>query len=477
MSDHPSKWPPASGSGGDQSWLAEHLDDLAHQYGNRFLLEPAPDNKLPQRGMTGVDAMRLIDEELVLDGIPQRNLATFVTTWMEPEARRVIADNLYRNFIDHAEYPQTAEIEQRCIRMLADLFHAPGETTGARTQGSSEAIMLGALSLKWKWRQRREQARKDTTRPNLIFGGDVHVVWEKFCRYFDVEPRIIPLQPDKYTIGPDDVEPFIDENTIGVAAVLGTTFTGHADDIGPINDLLVRLRDEKGLDVPLHVDAASGGFVWPFLYPDTAWDFRLEQVRSINVSGHKFGLVYPGIGWLVFREKTDLAEDLVFYENYLGKTDATFTLNFSTGSAMVLAQYYNFVRFGHDGYRFIMETMMANTRALAKQIAEMGPFRLIGEPDAEQLPLVAFQLAEDRGYDEFDVASQLAAERGWMVPAYTLPPNAQHVTIMRALVKLTLGHGLATTLASDIAQACATLDKKGGLHEIDRSRVKTGTGY
>ena len=267
-------------------------------YGNRFLREAAPDNQLPEHGMTATDAMRLIDEELVLDGIPMRNLATFVTTWMEPEAQRVIAENLHRNFIDHAEYPQTAEIEQRCIRMLAHLFHAPGETTGARCQGSSEAIMLGALSLKWKWRQRREAAGKDTTRPNLVFGGDVHVVWEKFCRYFDVEPRIIPLQPDKYTIGPEDVEPHVDENTIGVAAVLGTTFTGHADDVRGINDLLVRLRDERGLDVPLHVDGASGGFVWPFLYPDSEWDFRLEQVRSINVSGHKFGLVYPGIGWL-----------------------------------------------------------------------------------------------------------------------------------------------------------------------------------
>jgi glutamate decarboxylase len=337
--------------------------------------------------------------------------------------------------------------------------------------------MLGALSLKWKWRERRERAGKDTLSPNLVFGGDVHVVWEKFCRYFDVEPRIIPLHPDKYTIGPADVEPHVDENTIGVAAVLGTTFTGHADDIDGINDFLVRLRDEKGLDVPLHVDAASGGFVWPFLYPDTAWDFRLEQVRSINVSGHKFGLVYPGIGWLVFREKADLAEDLVFYENYLGKTDATFTLNFSTGASMVLAQYFNFVRLGRAGYRYIIETMMQNTRRLAQQIADIGPFRLVGEPGAAQLPLVAFQLAEEHDYDEFDIASQLAAERGWMVPAYTLPPNAQHVTIMRALVKLTLGHSLAATLAADIAQACETLEHKGGLHELDRRRVKTGTGY
>ena len=456
--------------------LTARLDELAHTYGNRFLLEPAPDNELPEHGMTSLDAMRLIGEELVLDGLPMRNLATFVTTWMEPEAQRIIAENLHRNFIDHAEYPQTAEIEQRCIRMIADLFNAPGETTGARTQGSSEAIMLGALSLKWKWRARREEAGKDTTRPNLVFGGDVHVVWEKFCRYFDVEPRIIPLQPHKYTIGPEDVEPHVDENTIGVAAVLGTTFTGHSDDIIGINDLLVSMRDEKGLDVPMHVDAASGGFVWPFLYPHTEWDFRLEQVRSINASGHKFGLVYPGIGWLVFREKSDLPEDLVFYENYLGKTDATFTLNFSTGSAMVLAQYYNFVRFGHGGYQYIMEMMQANAQALAKRIADIGEFTLIGDGE-EQLPLVAFQLEGDHDYDEFDVAGQLAMERGWMVPAYTLPPKADHVKIMRALVKLTLGHTLASTLADDIAAACTTLKHKGGLHKRERRRVKTSVGY
>jgi glutamate decarboxylase len=467
---------PASPNGGEVR-LSQELEALAAQYGNRFLLEPAPDHQLPEHGMRAVDAMRLIGEELVLDGIPMRNLATFVTTWMEPEAQRIIAENLHRNFIDHAEYPQTAEIEQRCIRMLADLFHAPGETTGARTQGSSEAIMLGALSLKWQWRARREAAGKDTTRPNLVFGADVHVVWEKFCRYFDVEPRIIPLQRDKYTIGPEDVERHVDENTIGVAAVLGTTFTGHADDISGINDLLVAIKHDRGLDVPLHVDAASGGFVWPFLYPDTAWDFRLEQVRSINTSGHKYGLVYPGIGWLVFRETADLAEDLVFYENYLGKRDATFTLNFSTGSAMVLAQYYNFVRLGREGYRYTMETMQTNSRALADRIAGIDDFVPVGDPGAEQLPLVAFQLAEERNFDEFDIASQLASERGWMVPAYTLPPNADHVTIMRALVKLTLGHTLASTLADDLAQACSTLAEKGGLHPLDRKRAKTGTGY
>ncbi len=438
-----------------------------------WLTEGAPDNAIPEQPMSPVAAMRLVNQELAVEGIPERNLATFVTTYMEPEARVVIDENLHRNFIDHAEYPRTFEIQQRCVRMLAELFNAPGETTGTSTQGSSEAIMLGALSLKWKWRKRREEAGQATDKPNLVFGGDVHVVWEKFCRYFDVEPRIVPLQPGKYTIGPEDVEPHVDENTIGVAAVVGTTFTGHADDVVGINDLLVELKDKKGLDVPMHIDGASGAFVWPFLYPDSKWDFRLEQVRSINASGHKFGLVYPGIGWLVFREKSDLAEDLVFYENYLGKTDMTFTLNFSTGSSMVLAQYYNFVRFGKGGYRVIMDIMQRNAEALAKDIEDIGKFKIIGL-DEETLPLVAFNLAEEHAYDEFDIAFQLSAERGWMLPAYTMPPNAQDVKMMRALVKLTLNKSLVETLAGDLAQAIETLEEKGAVSESERKQVRRG---
>ena len=445
-------------------------------FGNRFLTERAPSTSFPEAGMRPVDAMRLLDEDLTMEGDPQRNLATFVTTWMEPEAQRIIAENLHRNFIDHAEYPISAEIEQRCVRMLADLFNAPGETTGCRTQGSSEAIMLGALSLKWKWKERREAENGSVDRPNLVFGGDVHVVWEKFCRYFDVEPRIVPLAEDKYTIGPDDVEPLVDENTIGVVAVLGTTFTGHMDDVVGINKLLLDVKKERGLDIPIHVDGASGAFVWPFLYPDSKWDFRLEQVRSINVSGHKYGLVYPGIGWLVFRETSDLAQHLVFYENYLGKTDATFTLNFSTGASMVLAQYYNFVRLGREGYTYVMEQMKQNARALAANLRDSGRFEVIGD-DLEQLPLVAFKLAGNHSFDESDIAWQLSAERGWMVPAYTLPPNAEKVKIMRALVKETMSREQVERLTLDIAEACATLDLKGGAHPVEREKVKKGTGY
>jgi glutamate decarboxylase len=302
------------------------------------------------------------------------------------------------------------------------------------------------------------------------------VVWEKFCRYFDVEPRIVPLQEDKLVIGPEDVEPHIDENTIGVAAVVGTTFTGHADDVVGINKLLLETKEKQGWDIPLHVDGASGAFVWPFLHPESEWDFRLEQVKSINASGHKFGMVFPGIGWLVFRDKDCLPEDLVFYEDYLGKRDATFTLNFSTGSAMVLAQYYNFVRFGKVGYRRIMEIMQANAEALTARIEEIGRFQIIGAGE-ETLPLVAFNLAEEHPYDEFDIAFQLAAERGWMLPAYTMPPNAENVKMMRALVKLNLSRSLVDTLDQDIAHAVETLEEKGPVSESERKRVKTSVTH
>jgi glutamate decarboxylase len=449
---------------------------LPARYGSRFFVEGVPETRFPAGGMAPRDAYQLISEELDLDGDPARNLATFVTTWMEPEANRIAAENLHRNFIDHAEYPRTAEIEQRCIRMLGDLFNAPAEVRGARTQGSSEAIMLAGLAAKWRWRKARGSNPGEGARPNLVYGRDVHVVWDKLCRYFEIEPRTVPLHPDRFTIGPNEVEPLIDEGTIGVVAVLGTTFTGHADDVAGIDELLRRLRSERGLDVPIHVDAASGGFVWPFLHPDEIWDFRLESVRSINVSGHKFGMVYPGIGWLLFREPGDLPDDLVFYENYLGETDATFTLNFSTGSSMVLAQYYNFCRFGRDGYARIMKAMERNAKFLGEGIADSGRFERVGS-DRPQLPLVCFRLAGDDDFDEFDVAGQLAAERGWMVPAYTLPPDAEGVTVMRALVKENVGHAAARTLVDDIATACERLDRKGGLRPHERDRARRGPGY
>ena len=439
------------------------VDSHGDRYGNAFLLEPAPDNQLPEHGMRAVDAMRLIGEELVLDGIPMRNLATFVTTWMEPEAQRIIAENLHRNFIDHAEYPQTAEIEQRCIRMLADLFHAPGETTGARTQGSSEAIMLGALSLKWKWRAAPRGGRQG-------HGPAEPRVRRRRARRVG---EVLPLLRRRAADHPAAARQVHDRargrraarrrehdrrrRRAGHDVHRATPTTSSAS-----TTCWSACATRRGLDVPLHVDGASGGFVWPFLYPDSEWDFRLEQVRSINVSGHKYGLVYPGIGWLVFREKSDLAEDLVFYENYLGKTDATFTLNFSTGSAMVLAQYYNFVRFGHDGYRYIMETMQANARALAERIADIGEFELVGRRRApsSSRSSPSSSRATTTTTSSTSPRSSPPSAAGWCPPT-RCRRTPQHVTIMRALVKLTLGHTLASTLADDIAAGVRDARQEG----------------
>ena len=338
-------------------------------FGNRFATREVPSREFPDEGMSSTDAMRLVGEDIALEGDPARNLATFVTTWMEPEAQRIIAANLHRNFIDHAEYPRTAEIEQRCIRMLADLFHAPGETTGARTQGSSEAIMLGALSLKWNWRTRRAAAggRHHATEPGLRRGrarrlGEVLPVLRRRAADRAVAARASTRSGPR-TSRRTWTRTRSVSRLSSARPSPGTRTTSSAS-----TTCCCRLKQERGLDVPLHVDAASGGFVWPFLYPDSEWDFRLEQVRSINVSGHKFGLVYPGIGWLIFRETADLAPDLVFEENYLGKTDATFTLNFSTGSSMVLAQYYNFVRYGRAGYTLHHGEHAANAAVLAEKL-------------------------------------------------------------------------------------------------------------
>jgi glutamate decarboxylase len=452
--------------------LAELAARVPHTFPSRIYTESSPTRKFPEEAMHPDAAYRLIERDIALDGDPHRNLATFVTTWMEPQAQRLISENLHRNFIDHAEYPRTADLEQRCIHMLADLYNAPGETTGARTQGSSEAIMLGALAMKWRWRKARGEGGGT---PNLVFGRDVHVVWEKFCRYFDVEPRIIPLQPGKYTIGPEDIEPHLDENTIGVVAVIGTTFTGHNDDIQGMDALLQEVNEREGWDIAIHADGASGGFTMPFLYPDHPWDFRLETVKSINVSGHKFGLVYPGIGWLIFREKDDLPEDLVFYENYLGEEDATFTLNFSTGSAMVLAQFYNIVRLGKVGYTLATKAMQLNAEHLAGQIDATEEFEVVqGEP---RLPLVAFTVAEDQPFSAFDVAAHLAELRGWMVPAYTMPPDAEEVEMLRVLVKANQARDSANLLFEDLMSGVETLKKRSTGERTKPRRVHRGTGY
>ena len=307
--------------------------------------------------MPAETAYRIVHDELMLDGNARMNLATFVTTWMEPEAARLIAECAEKNMIDKDEYPQTAELERRCVNILADLWHAPGgvDGTGCSTTGSSEACMLAGLALKRRWRKRRQDAGLDGSKPNLVMGINVQVCWDKFCNYFDVEPRLVPMERGCYHLDPDKVAAYCDENTIGVVAILGSTFDGSYEPVAEVAAVLDDLQERTGLDIPVHVDGASGAMVAPFIDPDLVWDFRVPRVASINTSGHKYGRVYPGVGWIMWRDQEALPDELVFHVNYLGGDMPTFALNFSRSGAQVVAQYYNFLRLGRDGYRLVQQ--------------------------------------------------------------------------------------------------------------------------
>lgn len=427
-------------------------------YSNRYFANDIPKFKIPEDGMPAEAAYQLVKDELNLDGNPALNLATFVTTWMEPEANKLIEENLNRNFIDHDEYPQTDIIQTRLVNMIARLYNSPDEckSVGTSTIGSSEAIMLALLAHKWTWRNKMKAAGKDSSKPNLVMGADVHTVWDKFARYFDVEPRVIPLTDGKYIITAEDVKQLIDENTICVGCVLGTTYTGESDAIKEINDLLIELKKEKGLDIPIHVDAASGGFIVPFMFPDLQWDFRLEQVKSINTSGHKYGLVYPGIGWVVFREDIDLPNDLVFTVNYLGDEMPTYTLNFSKGSAMLLAQYYSFLRLGKSGYTRIMENIMGNASYLEKALLQNGNFKI--ESKKRILPVLTFSIANEQSFTVFDLSDKMR-EKGWIIPAYTLPPNAENIEVMRIVLKENQSRDMVDMIIKDLNGSFEELSK------------------
>src|SRR5271165_4243500 len=441
---------------------------IAPAYTGRLSTAPVPSLRLPDDPMQPAAAYRFVHDELMLDGSSRLNLATFVTTWMDPEAELLMAQTFDKNMIDKDEYPATAAIESRCVSMVADLFHAeelsdddPASATGVSTIGSSEAVMLGGLALKWRWRKRVGAGWKNRT-PNLVMGSDVQVVWEKFCRYFDVEPRYLPVEKGRYVITPEQVVDAVDEDTIGVVAILGTTYTGELEPIAPICAALDKLAADGGVDVPVHVDAASGGFVVPFLHPELKWDFRLPRVVSINVSGHKYGLTYPGIGFVVWRSKEYLPEDLVFRVNYLGGDMPTFTLNFSRAGNQVIGQYYNFLRLGREGYTQIMHSLSQTARWLGEQLRVGDHCELIS--DGSAIPVVAFRLAKDRGYTEFDVSHELRTF-GWQVPAYTMPDNATNISVLRIVVREGLSADLARALHDDTRTALASLDKvKPGGH-------------
>jgi glutamate decarboxylase len=437
---------------------------IAPAYTGRLSTDPIPSLRLPDESMEPAAAYRFIHDELLLDGSARLNLATFVTTWMEPQAKQLMSDCADKNMIDKDEYPATAAIESRCVAMVADLFHAEdlrdddaSSAIGASTIGSSEAVMLAGLALKWRWKERLEKAGKKWRKrtPNLVMGANVQVVWEKFCRYFEVEPRYLPMAEDRFVITPGQVVEAVDEDTIGVVGILGTTYTGELEPIAEICAALDKLQKKTGLDVPVHVDAASGGFVVPFLDPDLKWDFRLTRVVSINVSGHKYGLTYPGMGFVVWRNAEQLPEELVFKVNYLGGDMPTFTLNFSRPGNQVVGQYYNFLRLGRAGYTHVMQTLSATARWFSDQLEKSRHFDVIA--DGSKIPVVAFKLSGDFGYTEFDVSAALRSY-GWQVPAYTMPDGAQDVSVLRVVVREGFSADLARSLWEDLHAVLDHLD-------------------
>lgn len=440
---------------------------IAPAYTGRLSTDPIPSLRLPADAMEPAAAYRFIHDELMLDGSSRLNLATFVTTWMDPEAEKLMAETFDKNMIDKDEYPATAAIESRCVAMVADLFHAENlrdddaaSAVGATTIGSSEAVMLAGLAMKWRWKERVSKTDPDAWKgrtPNLVMGSNVQVVWEKFCRYFEVEPRYLPMDEDRYVITPEQVIDAVDEDTIGVVAILGTTYTGEFEPIAEICAALDKLQKKKnkGLDIPVHVDAASGGFVAPFLHPDLKWDFRLPRVASINVSGHKYGLTYPGLGFVVWRNAEQLPEDLIFRVNYLGGDMPTFTLNFSRPGNQVVAQYYNFLRLGRAGYTHVMQTLSATARWFADKLESSRHFDVIA--DGSAIPVVAFKLSGDFGYNEFDISASLRSY-GWQVPAYTMPDGAQDVSVLRVVVREGFSADLARSLWEDLHAVLDHLD-------------------
>jgi glutamate decarboxylase len=428
-------------------------DDVhAAAYAGRWVDQPVPKFAIPPQGMSAEAAYCLVHDELNLDGNPALNLASFVTPWMEPLADKLAAETLGKNMIDQDEYPQTEAIHERVVTMIGRLFHAPhdAEPVGTATIGSSEAIMLAMLAHRESWRDRRRAAGQPIDRPNLVVGADVHTCWEKFARYFDVEPRVVPMTEDSYTLSAADVEAHADENTIAIGALLCTTFTGQIDQLSEIDALLKRLRDQRGWHIPLHIDAASGGFLAPFTRPDLAWDFRLPSVRSINVSNHKFGLVYPGMGTVVFRDRSDLPDELVFHINYLGGDMPNYSLNFSRPSNSVILQYYNLLRLGREGYARIAQAMVDNAQALADGLLATGAFDALHDRDL--FPVVVVR-ANDPGRHDVYALSDRLRQRGWIVPAYSLPPNAEHVEVLRMVVKESFSRDMVDLLLGDMARA------------------------
>jgi glutamate decarboxylase len=416
-----------------------------------------PRYRVPQGSSDPREVRSLVSNELLLDGNAGQNLATFCTTYDDEDVRYLMDLAINKNMIDKDEYPQSAEIENRCVHMLADLWHAPdaGETIGCSTEGSSEACMLGGLALKWQWRKDRLAQGKSADRPNLVC-GPVQICWHKFARYFDVELRQVPLTGDGLGMGPEDMAKYCDENTICVVATLGVTFTGIYEPVRELAAALDDLQERSGLDIPIHVDAASGGFIAPFLQPDLERDFQVPRVKSINASGHKYGLAPLGVAWIVWRDTSDLPEELTFRVDYLGGDMPTFALNFSRPAGQIISQYYLLLRHGRDGYREIHEACAKSAHFIADQLPRVGPFELLYDGQGA-LPAVCYRINDDSApFTLYDLSDHLRM-RGWQVPSYPLPANRQDTIIQRILIRHGMSRDMTGLFVADLEAGVKTL--------------------
>ncbi|KAL2269592.1 hypothetical protein VTJ83DRAFT_1776 [Remersonia thermophila] len=493
---HP-RHPPSQVPGGAGS----HLTAFSTPYASQ---RDIPKYRIPHDGAPADTVYEMLKDELDLDGRPNLNLASFVDTYLDDRARRLMAENMPKNLADNDEYPAMLAISHRCVSMLAHLWGVQkGEqAVGSPTVGSSEAVMLGGLAMKRRWQERRREKGLDALRPNILMGANAQVALLKFARYFDVEARVLPVSKEsRYVLDPKRVREKVDENTIGVFVILGSTYTGHYEPVEEIARLLDDMQKEKGIDVPIHVDAASGGFVAPFTHVGTAgqkWNFELPRVVSINTSGHKYGLVTPGLGWIVWRDQSVLSRDLVFQLDYLGGTEESYTLNFSRPGAHVVVQYYNLIHLGFSGYREVAENCLANARVLSQSLEATGWYTCVSdihrrraaasgpargkrsggddgketEEDEEEtsaayhpgLPVVSFRLSDDfrARYPRVsqETISLLLRARQWIVPNYFLPPGENETEILRCVIRVNMSFDLLDRLVADVVEVTESLMRR-----------------
>ncbi|KAI8053728.1 glutamate decarboxylase [Syncephalis plumigaleata] len=450
-------------------------------YGSRYFDQDIPRYQLGEKGTNPSAAYRAIHDELEMDGRPVANCASFLSTWMEPECEKLMLESMSKNFADVDEYPATQDIHGRCVEILAHLWKAPKsenghdqKATGTAVVGSSEGVMLAGLAMKWNWRNKRKANNQDCSKPNIVFGHNAQVVMEKFARYFDVEPRRVPVSKESnYCLDTRKAVEMVDENTIGIFAILGSTYTGHYEPVEELAKLLDEYEERTGHSIPIHVDGASGAFVAPFATPELRWNFEIPRVVSINTSGHKYGLVYPGIGWVLWRNQELLPKDLVFELHYLGGVDYTYTLNFSRPSCFVMGQYYNFLRLGQRGYTNVMNTCLNNARLLTEGLEKTKFFDIISSIHKRSdtnssgyevgLPLVAFRIApdlkkENKQLTEFRF-SAVMQYHGWIIPAYELPPDCESEMILRVVVHENTTVDLVERMVNDAVMAIESLMK------------------